>query len=507
MKINEVLKHINATQVELPDCMSEFEVLNICHNSRLADSGSIFVCKKGALADGHTYAINAYEQGTRCFIAERDLNLPSDAAVITVKDANTELCKLAEAFYDHPAHKLKIVGITGTKGKTTVALSIYGILTSAGINAGYIGTNGAYYGGNVHATSNTTPDCLELQRIFSEMVKCRVSIAVIEVSSQALWQNRIFGIEFDTCIFTNLYEDHIGGYEHPNFEHYRNCKKLLFTQYKVKNVIVNFDCPDWRYMINGSDFKSLTTTSAKGNVNADYFATDKLKLINGKIPGVSFALNYACDGSDTALKTVDAFIPIPGEYSIENGLLTIAACIKLGIKDNEVIKHLSRISISGRFESVLLNSRPNSLFVIDYAHNGASLRAVLQSMREYSPNRIICLFGSVGGRTYGRRQELAEAAMDLADVIIVTSDNPGTEDPQHVVDDIGRHLIDCKAEVHLISDRANAIRKAYELADDGDFVLLAGKGHETYQLIGNEKIPFSERKILLELDNCNAFIQ
>ena len=501
MKLIEVLDHIDAVSYEIPEQLREFGVKNLCHNSRLADNGSLFVCKKGAVADGHAYAASAYNKGARCFIAERELDIPKDAAVIIVQDANIELCKLAIEFYNRPAERLKIIGVTGTKGKTTVALSIYSVLSSAGYNVGYVGTNGAYYGGKIHETANTTPDCLELQRIFYEMLLCGVTTVVIEVSSQALWQNRIYGLKFNTCIFTNLYEDHIGGVEHPDIEHYKSCKRRLFTDYGAENVIVNADSSEWRYMVEGAECVNLIRTSSSGNKDCDLYATDKIKMMNGMLPGISFVLNSE---KSTFTGSHDVFIPIPGEYSIENSLLCIAACLKLGLDLSDIVAHLSKATISGRFEPVLLESRPNSLFVIDYAHNGASLSAVLKTMREYCYGRIICLFGSVGGRTFGRRAELAQAAKALADIIIVTSDNPGDEDPQHIVDDIGKYLVGCDQEVFLIPDRQEAIHKAYELASDGDFVLLAGKGHEQYQLVGKEKIAFSEKEILLELDKMKS---
>ena len=494
MKLSEALQYIKIVNAHIPPSMSEYEFAAICHNSRLACEGSLFICKKGAVSDGHAYAGDAYDRGVRCFIAERELDLPQDAAVIIVNDANTEMCKLAVEFYGHPAEKLRIVGITGTKGKTTVALSIYSILTSSGVHAGYIGTNGAYYGGKVFETANTTPDCLELQRIFREMLISGVSTVIIEVSSQALWQSRIYGIRFESCIFTNLYEDHIGGHEHPDMDHYRACKKSLFTDYGAESIIVNADSPDWKYMTEGVTCPYIIKTSSEGKIDCDFYATDKIRLMNRMLPGVSFELNG----------THDVFIPIPGEYSIENGLLCIAACVHLGLELEDVIRYLSRVSISGRFEALRLRSRPDSLFVIDYAHNGASLKAVLRSMREYSPRRIICVFGSVGERTYGRRAELAHAAKEGADVIIVTSDNPGNEDPWHVVEDIASYLDGCKREVYLIPDRKEALKKAYDIAQKGDFVLLAGKGHENYQLIGNQKVAFSEKEILFEFDRIGV---
>lgn len=498
MKIKEILKILNYKSYKIPENMRETRIISLCHNSRHADPFCLFFCRKGAVVDGHIYAKNAYTNGARFFVAERELDLPNDAAVIIVEDATDELRKLSIIFYGNPSQKLRIIGITGTKGKTTVALSIYNILRAGGISAGYIGTNGLYYNDYIFETTNTTPDCLDLQKSFREMVNNGVTTVVLEISSQALWQQRTYGLEFDTCVFTNLYEDHIGGYEHPTMEHYKSCKKMLFTDYKTDCIILNSDSPDADYMIDGAQCSNVITTSACGNNNCDFYADKVMKFMRGMLPGVSFELN-----SKSGENSNDVFIPIPGHYSVENGLLCIAACLRYGLKLDFIIEQMASLCIKGRFEPVLLETRPKSLFVIDYAHNGASLSAVLNALREYEPNRIICLFGSVGGRTFGRRAELANAAKAGADVIIVTSDNPDCEEPVDVVEDIGRYLKDAKVPVYLIADRKEAIEKAYKLSQDGDFILLAGKGHEAYQLIGGERVPFSERKILMRADSLS----
>ncbi len=493
MELNELINDIETVSSYIPEDIKSVSVLSLCHNSKYASPNCAFFCKKGALTDGHRYAYNAYANGARIFIAERALNLPADAAVIITPDSTAALNKIAVKFYGDPAKELKIIAVTGTKGKTTVALATYGIAVSAGINAGYIGTNGIYYGGHQFETANTTPDVLELQKAFREMRDAGVTVCMLEVSSQALWQNRTYGLNFEACVFTNLYRDHIGGCEHPTFEHYRDSKKKLFSDYISKSVIINCDSKDGAYITDGCRAQNIINTSACGNADADIFATDVVKMKNGNVPGVFFKLNMKADPISTVH---DVFMPMPGHYSVENALLIISVCRSLGIDLNFVISELASVTIPGRFETVNLKTKKSSLFVIDYAHNGASLKAVIDALKEYEPERIICLFGSVGNRTFERRKELGEVARDNADVIIITSDNPNNEDPDNIIRDIRNAIGETDKTVLMISDRGEAVRKAYEIAKDGDFVLLCGKGHEAYQLINGSRIPFSERKVL-----------
>lgn len=501
MKIREVLRILKYKSLAVPKYLVEREILSLCHNSKYASPSCIFFCKVGAVTDGHKYAKNAYMNGARFFVVERKVDLPRDAAMIVVENADEELKRLAVAFYGDPAKDMTLIGITGTKGKTTVALSIYNVASTNGIPIGYIGTNGVYYNGKTFETANTTPDTLELQKILREMRDEGITTVVLEVSSQALWQERTYGLKFKTCVFTNLYRDHIGGVEHPTEEHYKASKKLLFSSYGAENIIINADSPQSAYMIDGVNYQHLIKTSANGNEACDLFARSGRIAKRGIRPGIEFE---CFSGVTSSLPLdehgIETFLPLPGLYSIENALLTIAVCLTLGISIDRITESLANLRIPGRFETVSLATKPDSLFVIDYAHNGASLSAVLKAMKEYNPNRIICLFGSVGGRTFERRGELARAADADADVIIITSDNPNNEDPMQVINDIHGAITDSNKPIFLIPDRKEAVRKAYELAEDGDFVLLAGKGHETYQLIKGERVPFSERMILEQTD-------
>lgn len=504
MKIQDILNNINVISSHIPDEMRRRVILSLCHDSRKATPTCAFFCKKGALSDGHEYAFHAYANGARIFVVEHEINVPNDAAVIITENSAEALKKLAVMFYNDPAKELKIIGITGTKGKTTVAISAYKIAIANGINAGYIGTNGIYYNGKEFETANTTPDVLELQKSLREMRDNGVTVVMLEVSSQALWQERTYNLEFDACVFTNLYRDHIGKFEHPNIEHYIGSKKKLFTDYPVKTIIANKDSDFCDEMLNGAKCENIIFTSAKGNASCDLFATNIIKIKNGIIPGVSFHLHSNNRKTIKCGNEIDVFVPIPGLYSVENTLLIIAICQTLGIKLSAIINSLATLSVPGRFEIVRSQSKPNSLFIIDYAHNGASLEAVIDALREYEPKRIICLFGSVGGRTFERRRELGEVAERCADVLIVTSDNPNDEDPSNIIDDIVKAVGKTEKQVYTIKERRDAVKKAFEIAEDGDYILFAGKGHETYQLIMGKRIPFSERKILEETDIINT---
>ena len=486
MLLSDLLKVIEYKTIF--NAVPEAEILSVCRDSRLAEPGSLFVCIKGTAIDGHDFARSAYSKGARLFLAERALDLPDDATVTIVPDTRRGLAEASAEFYGHPEKKLCIVGITGTKGKTTTALTSYGVLNAAGISTGYIGSNGVRFASYSYQTANTTPESCELYKYMRLMVDAGVECLVMEVSSQAIYMQRIHGITFETCAFTNLYHDHIGGVEHPTFEHYRDCKRRLFTDFGAKNVIYNADDAHAEYMIAGANGKMISCTCE--DKPCDFIASSiKIPGENGKLC-VSFDIKQGRDHSRTS-------IGMPGLFSVYNALLTTAICHTLGLSLFQTSKLLPNVSIDGRFE--IIDALPNASFVIDYAHNGASLEAALNALREYKPRRIICLFGSVGGRTFGRRRELGEAAARLADFCILTSDNPAHESPEKIIDEIAECFKkDGSCPYIKIADRREAIRYAVKNARRGDIILLAGKGHENYQLVGDRKLPFSERAIVLE---------
>ena len=489
MTLKDLLSSIPLTCDFIPN----HEITSITENSRECDSHTLFVCIKGTKFNGHTYAADAYRRGCRAFIAQEEIDLPDDAFVITVEDTRRALAALACCFYENPSHKLKVIGITGTKGKTTVAYMIRHILEKSGISCGYIGTNGIDYDGMHIDSKNTTPDAITLQNTLKKMVLAGCHAVVLEVSSQALFQHRVDEIKFSCCIFTNLFLDHIGEGEHPSFEHYKACKHRLFTDFSVDSVVYNADDPHAIDMICNSTARLISCSSLK---NADYVREDITPIRKEDSLGVTFTLTH--NGECTPFS-----LPLIGDFNALNA--TIAATVAaecFDISPTSTASLLQDISVPGRSEVIHLKS--GGIAVIDYAHNGASLQSLLENMRLFKAARLICLFGSVGDRTEIRRHELGEAAAQLSDFCIITSDNPGKEDPEKILHEIAAVVELHKTPYRCFVNREEAIRYGVEMLNPGDILVLAGKGHETYQLIGSEKMNFNEKEILLSADESLA---
>ncbi len=461
----------------------EMPIKNIVYDSRKAENGVIFVCITGAVADGHRYAAAAYDKGARVFVCEKTIVLPDDAVIFQVENTRRALASLSASFFDHPEQKLRIIGVTGTKGKSTICEMLRHILCENGISAASVGTVGVRIGDTLTPTGNTTPESYELFRIFAEMAEKGVQYAVIEVSSQGVKLDRIFGIPFFAAIMTNLSEDHIGGAEHPDFEDYKRCKKLLFE--RCEHAIFNMDDPYFEEFYAVGNAKKRTYSILE---NADFAAKALVPTITEKGFGTSFVLTHEHTRTDV-------FVPFPGKFSVSNALAAMTAASLAGISPAKSANVLSSVRVGGRFEIVPTGIQ-GATFVIDYAHNGESLSAALQALRIYRPNRLIALFGSVGGRTEVRRRELGIAAAEYADFSILTSDNPDKEPPLDIIADIQKHMQ--TAPYTVIEDRKEAIEYAVSIAEAGDIILLAGKGHENYQLINGKKVPFSEREILAQ---------
>lgn len=489
MKINRLFQDINYSVV-VGDA-AETDVSRIEYNSRKIREGELFVCMSGARSDGHSFAGAAYDAGCRAFLSEKVLDLPSDAFQAVCEDTRSALAVISATFYDHPADKLFIIGVTGTKGKTTTALLIQSILNENGIKCAYIGSNGVIINGRHTETINTTPESRELQHYFASMVHEGVTHAVIEVSSQALDHCRVNGIPFEICVFTNLSPDHIGVGEHASFEEYKCAKRKLFTDYGCKLAVVNSDDDAAEFMTDGISAEKIVRYSVKDR-DADVFGSDPKPYRDSTSLGITFMCNSDGDHTRVSMRS-------PGEFSVHNGLAAIAVARACGVSVKSAADTLAVTSVPGRFEVV--EGLPGRSYIIDYAHNGLSLVSALSVLRTYEPRRLICIFGSVGGRTKNRRAELAQAASALADYCIITNDNPDFEAPENIAADILKHF-DTSTPYEVILNRENAVRRAVDMSEDGDILLFAGKGHEKYQLVHGEKIPFDEREIIR--DECRA---
>ena len=473
-RLSSLLKNIPCRT----DFPTETEISSVCYNSNNAGDGSLFVCIRGTRTDGHNYARSAYDKGARVFLCEKELPLPYDAVQIITDDCRAALADVSAEFFSHPEKEIKIIGITGTKGKSTVAHMVRHILESSGIKTGLIGTCGIAFGKSHRPTENTTPESYELFRALREMADFGCECAAIEVSSQAMLMGRVRGIPFFATVMTNLYPDHIGPGEHPDFENYKNCKKALFSL--SERAVLNADDAFYNEFSAAAKGKIITYSI---NSESDFRASELSSLENAL--GKGFIVNHG--GTQTP-----ACIPFPSDFSVYNSLAAIAACSLLGVNVKACADALPTVSVPGRFETV---SVPGSaMFVIDYAHNGESLEKAIDALKECSPLRLICLFGSVGCRTQLRRRDLGKAASH-ADFCIITSDNPDTESPEKIIDEIAGNVT---VPYIKFPSRENAIKYAVEISEAGDIVLLAGKGHENYQLINGKKIPFNERELVMK---------
>lgn len=483
MKLSEIIEGVEFTSQKPLEEISDIQIKDIAYNSSKCEEGYIFVAIKGETVDGHNYAKDAYKKGARVFILQDDIELGNDSIKIFVEDSRIALSKISSNYFEDPSSKLKIIGVTGTKGKTTITNYISEVLNKAGINTGVIGTNGTFYNGKSEKTLNTTPESYELHRIFKNMLDEGVECVSMEVSSGGIMMNRVEDIKFDIGIFSNLSPDHIGPKEHPTFENYLECKAKLFTL--CKHGIVNIDD---NYSENIIKYATcdIETFAIEKDANIKAYNIDYSRDID------SLGVNFNVKTEDDDFK---AYICSPGTFSIYNALAVISVCRYLGVKKELLLDSLKRAKVKGRVE--VLPILDYATIIIDYAHNGMSLENVLQTLKKYEHNRLICLFGSVGGRTELRRKELGDVASRECDLCILTSDNPDFEDPMNVIKDIADSFKGSKCEYIVEPNRKLAVEKAIEIAQDGDMIVFAGKGHEEYQLIKGERIPFSETEIAI----------
>lgn len=488
MILKELLERLTYEVVQGTD---EAQVSTLTYDSRKVGAGSVFVCISGAAFDGHGFIDDVVEKGATAVVVERgmaQLQVSEESlqglTIIRVKDTRYALALMSAAYFGYPAEKLKVIGITGTKGKTTTTYMIKSILDDVGYKVGLIGTIEAIIGDRHVPAANTTPESYTIHEYFAEMVEAGCDCVVMEVSSQGLMLNRTAGIPFEIGIFTNLGRDHIGPNEHKDFEDYMHCKAILFRQCKLG--IANVDDVHFQDIFARATCRVETFGFSK---KADLRAVDTRLVSRPGYLGVAYHVTGKMD--------FDVEIDIPGMFSVYNSLTAIAVCGHFGVPVEAVKKALGAAKVKGRVELVKVSDE--FTLMIDYAHNAMSLESLLTTLREYDPSRLVCLFGCGGNRSKDRRYEMGETSGRLADLTIITSDNPRFEEPQAIIEDIkiGMGLTDGKYVE--ICDRKEAIRYAIEHGRRGDVIVLAGKGHEDYQEIKGVKHPMDERVLIAEV--------
>lgn len=464
------------------------EITNICYHTKEVREGAVFVCITGATLDGHNYIHESIELGAKVIVVERDSmdeDIIAEEGLILLKVENTRiaLALMSCAYYGYPAEKVSVIGITGTKGKTTASYMIKEILEQAGIKTGLIGTIETVIGDKHIPNDNTTPESYVIQKYMSEMVTAGCECVVMEVSSQGLKHHRVEGIPFDYGIFTNLAPDHIGDKEHKDFEEYMNCKKMLFSMCKVG--LYNMDDNHVENMMEGASCVPVTY----GMKNPCNFKGEDGRLLKRDgFLGTSFHMA----GSETVIE-----LSAPGLFNIYNALAAITIGTLFGIPQDSIVETLKNIRIKGRVEVVPIQK--DYTLMIDYAHNAMSLKSVLETLREYNPNHLICMFGCGGNRSKARRYEMGEVSSVYADITVVTSDNPRYEEPLAIIDDILIGVNRGNGACVVIPDRKEAIRYCILNGSRNDIIVLAGKGHETYQEIKGVKYPMDERVLVDEI--------
>ena len=502
MKIAELIRkldyHFNTLAGEVitdPDkarALRGTKISGIVNDSRKITKDCLFFCIVGAVRDGHEFARQALLDGAAALVVQEDLDLSDlagktpvkDPVIVRVQDTRYAMAYIAAAYYRDPASQMKIIGVTGTKGKTTTTYMVKKILEASGIRTGLIGTIEVMYGDVRIPAHNTTPESTLLQKTFRDMADAGMQAVVMEVSSQALMLHRTQGFLFDLGIFTNLSPDHIGPNEHKSFDDYLQCKSLLFRQCKVG--IFNADDPYYRKVMDGHTC-SVETYGIE--YQADLRA-ENLALI--KQPG---ELGVAFDVK--GLMDFHAEVPTPGRFSVYNALCAIAVCRHFNVTPDKIQKALSSIHVRGRIEMVKVSD--DFTLMIDYAHNAMALESLLSTLREYEPHRLVCLFGCGGNRSKLRRFEMGEVSGKLAELSIITSDNPRDEDPMAIIEDIVTGISRTEGKYVMIPDRKDAIRYAIRNGEPGDIIVLAGKGHEDYQEIKGQRYPMDERVLIREI--------
>lgn len=482
MKLKQLLERLDYQVLQGSD---EIEITQFTNDSRKEiGEGSAFICVKGAVFDGHDYVEEMAKRGASAVIVEHEVEAPANLTVIQVEDSRYAQALASAAYFGYPADQLKVIGITGTKGKTTTTYMVKSILEGVGHKVGLIGTIESIIGDEVIPSKNTTPESFTIHEYFRKMVDAGCDSVVMEVSSQGLMLHRTAGIPFEIGIFTNLGEDHIGPNEHKDFDDYKRCKGLLFKQCKLG--IANVDDAHFADVFKEATCKVETFGfSEKADLRAD-----NVKLVS--TPG-HLGVAYRVSG----LMNFDVEIDIPGTFSVYNSLTAIAVCRHFDVPVEKITAALKVAKVKGRIEMIKVSD--NFTLMIDYAHNAMSLESLLTTLKAYNPKRLVCVFGCGGNRARGRRFEMGEVSGKLADFTIITSDNPRFEEPEAIIEDIKTGIAKTDGEYVAIVERKEAIRYAIDNAQIGDVIVLAGKGHEDYQEIKGVKYDMDERVLIAEV--------
>lgn len=481
MKLYELLKDM---KYELISGNVDIDVANISYDSRKVRESSMFVCIKGANVDGHDYIKEAIKRGALAIVIDEELELKNkNITVIKFENSRIALASLASSFYNEPSKGINLVGVTGTNGKTTVIHYIKDILEANKKRSAIIGTLGYEFEekeASIEKINPTTPESLELQGLFREFIHKGAENVIMEVTSSALAKYRVENCEFNIGVFTNLSQDHLD--EHGTMENYKNEKIKLFR--KCSLGIINLDDKISKDIMEKATCKILTYGI---NKEADIRATD----IKYKNNSVLFKVNFK-----DVRKEVE--VTIPGKVTIYNVLAAIGACLGLGISISDIIKAMPNLKyVSGRLEMVKNNANKN--IIVDYAHAPDALERLLMMVRETTEGKIISVFGCGGDRDKTKRKIMGMAAGILSDYCIITSDNPRTEDPMSIIEDIEDGMSSINSSYEKIVDRREAIERGLKLLKDEDLLIIAGKGHEDYQIIGKEKIHFDDREVVREI--------
>ena len=480
MLLSELLQALGEAEAE----KIHGEVTDVVYDSRQAKPGCVFVCLRGSSSDGHRYAKQAADAGAIAIIAEEPVDA-GDVPVILVPDTKAALAVLSAEFFGNPARReIKVIGITGTKGKTTTAYMVRSILEAAGHKTGIIGTIGVLFGDTLIKTENTTPQSYDVQKYLRQMADAGCEYCVMEASSIGLKDKRVYGFPFAIGVFTNFSEDHIGGVEHKDMQEYMESKALLFSM--CETGVMNLDDPNLEGILQGHTCEVKTFGFSEGA----WLRGQNCRHLNRPgLLGIAFEVSGAMEFT--------AEVGTPGKFNAYNALAAIGCCKVLGISESAMKRGLETVKVKGRVEPVPVPG--NYTLLLDYAHNGVGMENILTTLREYDPHRLICMFGAGGNRPKVRRYEMGEVSGRLADLSVLTADNSRFENVNDIIEDIKVGMAKTGGEYITIPDRREAIRWCLENAEDGDIVVLAGKGHEDYQEIEGKKYPFDERVVIKEL--------